>query len=316
MLNEELLEVALEALAKHKVSIDDIKTTSRSDRQTAKESHKAVNKRIETLNTAMVDTVQSEMSKIPIPKDGIDGSDGKSIKGDPGKDGKSIQGKPGKDGISIQGKPGRDGKSVKGEPGKAGKDGVGKPGKAGTDGSDGVGIKDVRGSANAITIELTNGKEKTIKLPKIKNGGSGGGFSSGTPANNSVSLLTDTTIEYPSNGDVLTFEDGKWVNETPTGGAVDIDNFQRRTEIESMFKTANSTAYKELTYSGGNITSVDIYTNSGKSVKLFTKIIGYNVDNNIDAISITDEVNSDAIYKAIGYTGSNLTSVTSTYTKA
>ncbi len=320
MLDKELLEISLEALAKHKNKIEitnkSVKSLERLMSKTIDgldENASKLDIQLSELNKNMKSSVKSEMSKIPIPKDGIDG---KSVKGIPGKDGKSIQGKAGKDGISIQGKPGKDGKSIKGEPGKPGKDGIGKPGKDGEDGSDGVGIKEVRGNSNEITIELTNGQEKTIKLPKSKGRGAGGGFTDGTPANNSVKLLTDTTIEYPSNGEVLTYQDGKWINETPAGGVVDIDNFQRRTEIEAMFKTSSSTAYKELTYGSGNITNVDIYETSGKSVKLFSKVIGYNVDNNIDAISITDEVNSDAIYKALAYTGSDLTSITSTYAKA
>ena len=317
MLNEQLLELALEALAKHKVDINNTKTLVKTleavikkDKATNIKVKDTFDEKLKLLDTSIQTIVKEEIAKLPKPKDGIDG---KSIKGPPGKDGKSIRGLPGKDGISIQGKPGKDGKdgkSIKGEPGKDGKDGVGKPG------SDGIGIKDITGNANAITIELTNGKEKVIKLPKVKTTGNGGGFTSGTPANNSVTLLTDTVIQYPSSGDVLTFQDGKWINSTPTGGVVDIDNFKRRTEIETMFKTANATTYKELIYDNENITSINIYTDNEKTVKLFTKIIGYNVDNNIDTISTIDEVNSDAIYKTIGYTGSNLTSVTSTYIKA
>ena len=93
-------------------------------------------------------------------------------------------------------------------------------------------------------------------------------------------------------------------------------SLEARVEIEAMFKVAQTTNFKELSYNEvtGNITNVDIYTTSGKTLKLFSKIIGYNVDNNIDTISIIDEVNSNTIVKTLSYINGNLVNITSTYT--
>lgn len=322
-LDTELIEISLEALSKHKVKIDStarkldsIDSLISKDKESATKELSDIHQKIKDIDDNLKSEIKSQIPKIPIPKDGKDG-----IHGSDGIDGKN--GAPGKKGTpgnqGRQGLPGKPG--VQGKDGKTGKPGEkGKTGIHGTDGSDGVGIKEVRGSASAITIELTNGKEKVIKLPKTRANTAGGGFVSGTPANSSVTLLTDTTIDRPTNGDVLTFEDGRWINETPTGGATDIDNFQRRTEIESMFKVTQSVSYKELIYTDGNITNIDLYASSSKSLKLFSKIIGYNIDNNIVTIDIVDETNNDSISKILEYAtvGSvtNISNITTTYTKS
>ncbi len=314
-MTEELLEIALEALAKHKITLEDIQSTAKTDKESNQETQKDIDKRIASISTDMLDTIQSEMDKIPVPKDGIDGE---SIEGKPGKDGQSIVGPAGKDGKSVKGDKGARGLVGKATTGKTGA--KGKDGKNAVNGIDGVGITDIRSNASAITIELSNGKTKTVKLPKQKDYGRNTMAPSkriaGTMSPGILKNLTDVYVPNALNGDVLTYDGNDWTAVTPVGGVVDIDNFKRRTEIETMFKTANSTAYKELTYNDGDITSVDIYTDSGKTVKLFTKIIGYNVDNNIDTIDITDEVNSDSISKTLAYTDGDLISVTSTYTKA
>ncbi len=87
---------------------------------------------------------------------------------------------------------------------------------------------------------------------------------------------------------------------------------ERRTEIELMFKVAESSSYKEINYTNGNISSIDVYTESNKTVKLFTKTIGYN-NGNIINVSITDEVNGGTLNKAINYTDGNISSIGSNY---
>jgi hypothetical protein len=63
-----------------------------------------------------------------------------------------------------------------------------------------------------------------------------------------------------------------------------------------------------------NITAVDIYVDSSKVTKLFSKVIGYN-NGNISTVSITDEVNGGTLNKVMAYLDGNISSVTSTYTE-
>ena len=317
-MSEELLEIAFEALAKHKVALDEIKALSTEDRDLGKKSQESIDKRIAKLSEAMIESVRSEMSKIEVPKDGIDGKSikgekGDSIVGPAGKDGKSVTGAKGIDGVH-----GKDGIGIVGAQGPVGV--TGKAGKNAIDGINGVGIEDISVEGDSLVISMTSGEVKQISLsgkPILKQGR--GGFGPATNRAGFLSKTRDVYILNPQNGDILTYENGKWINvPLPTSDPVpvDIENFQRRTEIEAMFKTDNSDAYKALTYTSGDITAVDIYTNSGMGVKLFSKTIGYNVDNNIDTINITDEVSGDNILKALVYSNGNLANITSIYTKA
>ena len=129
-LDQELLDVALTGLTNQKVIVDNTsKTVKTLDSSLSKLTAKTakdlagLGSKLDAVQAEMQSTVISEMSKIPIPKDGVDG---KSITGPKGDTGASIigpVGPSGKDGKSIVGKQGIPGKSVKGEAGKDGKDG-------------------------------------------------------------------------------------------------------------------------------------------------------------------------------------------------
>lgn len=85
--------------------------------------------------------------------------------------------------------------------------------------------------------------------------------------------------------------------------------------INLDFNTAYSTYYSEITYSSGNVSSIDIWTTSGKTTKLFTKALTYDgVSGNLTQIVVTDEVNSSTLTKAFTYdVNGNLETITKTY---
>ena len=109
---------------------------------------------------------------------------------------------------------------------------------------------------------------------------------------------------------VLTFSDGniKRVklprqNINMGGGGIvsqETVNHIKLDELLSMFNSAYSTSYSELTYSDGNITNIDVYENDTKVKKLFTKEITYS-DGNIIEIKITNTLTGYALTKTIGY---------------
>lgn len=93
------------------------------------------------------------LSQIPTPKDGIDGQDGKSIKGDKGDkgDGAIVDYELLKEFI-MSNLP----KAIKGDKGADGKDGA-----------DGVGIESITENLGDIVIKLTDGTIHRIKIPKF-----------------------------------------------------------------------------------------------------------------------------------------------------
>jgi hypothetical protein len=95
----------------------------------------------------------------------------------------------------------------------------------------------------------------------------------------------------------------------PAGGDYD----EQRLRLEAGWNQAYDTGYAEMTYSGDNITNVDIWNTASKVNKLFSKIISYSGDN-VSSTVMTDETTSAVLTKTLAYSGSNVISVTSTVT--
>jgi hypothetical protein len=83
-------------------------------------------------------------------------------------------------------------------------------------------------------------------------------------------------------------------------------------ELDTCIKNGYG-SYSEFTYVGENVTQIDYWSNSGKSLKLFTKVINYN-DSNASEIIVTDEITGIVLTTTIGYTGDEVTSVTKVIT--
>lgn len=116
--------------------------------------------------------------------------------------------------------------------------------------------------------------------------------SDSSPINVSVSddLLLDVTIQGYS----------------PTSTLI-----QSRIEIESEFKFAYSTRYKEFTFTGSNLTQIDVWDTSAKGTKLFTKTITYDAGN-IDTITLTDELSGTTLTKQIAFVDGVISTITET----
>jgi len=91
-----------------------------------------------------------------------------------------------------------------------------------------------------------------------------------------------------------------------------IDSILFRNNVEAEFNAAYDTAYHELTYSAGRLISVDIWVDNTKALKLFTKTITY-TGSNITSIEIVDEINSNTLTKTFTYSGGNISTITKTY---
>jgi hypothetical protein len=81
-------------------------------------------------------------------------------------------------------------------------------------------------------------------------------------------------------------------------------------EMEMEFKVANASYFKQLGYTGGDLTSLDIYTDSGKGTQLFGKTFSYDPSGNLGNTLLTRITDSAQVLKVFGYDGTgNLSSV-------
>lgn len=79
-----------------------------------------------------------------------------------------------------------------------------------------------------------------------------------------------------------------------------IDTNNERTELEDNFKYAYSTYYKEGVKVGNLITQINVWENSSKATKLFTKNFTYS-GSLTTGIELIDEVNGNKLVKGFTY---------------
>ena len=80
-------------------------------------------------------------------------------------------------------------------------------------------------------------------------------------------------------------------------------------ELEMEFKAVNLYYYKEFSYTGTQLTGIDIYEDDTKAIALFSKTLTY-VDNKLSQTDLTRISDSATLTKTFAYVGANLTSIT------
>lgn len=82
-------------------------------------------------------------------------------------------------------------------------------------------------------------------------------------------------------------------------------------EMEMDFVAAKANYYKELSYTGANLTGVDIWTDAGKTEQIFGKVLTY-TGADLSQTVLTRISDSITLIKDLVYTAGKLTSVTVT----
>ena len=82
-------------------------------------------------------------------------------------------------------------------------------------------------------------------------------------------------------------------------------------EMEMEFKAANLSNYKTYTYTGSNLTAVDIWTTPAMATKLFGKALTYDGSNQLTQSVLTRVSDGATLTRTLAYTGANLTSTNS-----
>lgn len=82
-------------------------------------------------------------------------------------------------------------------------------------------------------------------------------------------------------------------------------------ELEMSFKAANLSNFKELTYANSLLSEINIYTDSGKAVKLFMKELEYDVSEKLSQVTLTRVSPNATLTKTLNYdVNDNLLNIT------
>lgn len=84
-------------------------------------------------------------------------------------------------------------------------------------------------------------------------------------------------------------------------------------DIRMAFRTALDTGYKELTYTAGRLDRIDIWSDSSKVTKLFTRLFDY-VGTTLESTTTVDEQSGQQLEKNFTYAAGQLATVTEAIT--
>lgn len=159
----------------------------------------------------------------------------------------------------------------------------------------------LNGQTDTLTYTDETGTDTDISLAAYVGGG-GGGITT-------IAAATDTDTTSQSKGDILVYQNSttnKWTAKPDRAG------------LESMYNYANSNFYSELSYTDTQLTSVDVWVNSGKTTKLFERTLTYDSNNNLTQVVTKDVQGGSTRYtqtKTLSYdSNNNLINITRVYT--
>jgi hypothetical protein len=140
---------------------------------------------------------------------------------------------------------------------------------------------------------------------------------------NNLTLIPTTTINgagtlviAASTDLILVHETGGvwrayYQSTTGVGGGVFTASEKSNLELEMEFKAAQLTTFKELSYTGKNLTGIDIYVDITKVVQLFSKVLSY-TGKNLTQTVLTRVSDAAILTRDFAYSGNNLISIETT----
>ena len=166
------------------------------------------------------------------------------------------------------------------------------------EGSNCVFIGEAAGESNTLDNQFILKQDSANSIPLIQ-----GDFATGY-----VGIGTDSpSVKLDVVGSVSAstyYGDGSNL----TGIEQDLNEFEL---LESWKSSHNN--YIEFTEVSGNTTQIDYWSNSGKTLKLFTKTISYNINDEPTEIINTDEISSKILTTNIEYSGTTILNITKIY---
>ena len=135
-----------------------------------------------------------------------------------------------------------------------------------------------------------------------------------------LTIISSNTINGAANFIVSSIIDlifihstsGVWRVISPSSGSGAFTTIEKSNlELEMEFKAAQLTNFKEFTYTGKNLTAIDIYTDNTKTTKLFNKVLSY-TGTNLTQTILTRVSDSATLTNDLVYSGNDLISIEAT----
>jgi hypothetical protein len=123
-------------------------------------------------------------------------------------------------------------------------------------------------------------------------------------------MRVNRLFDYRSPKDSVNGIDGEDGVDGVDGISADV----ARLEANLLYDEALATCFKELEYTGDLLTTINLYEDSSKTNKLFTKVLSY-TDSKLSSTTVTDERTGSTLSKAFTYSGEQLIEVNETYTE-
>lgn len=128
---------------------------------------------------------------------------------------------------------------------------------------------------------------------------------------NSLTITSSSTLNNLT--ELIITSPGDYVFTHNSGGvwrvqAVYTPEEKSNLELQMAFRAAQLTNYKQLLYTGNNLTTVNIYEDNTLANLLFTKSLSY-TGNNLTSVVLTRISDGAIVTKTLSYTGSKLNSV-------
>jgi len=109
-------------------------------------------------------------------------------------------------------------------------------------------------------------------------------------------------VDYSQSSGAVSGDLSNYYTKSQTNTLINtsVSQSDERTEIEDGFKNAFSSSYHERVKTDGRITQINIWADSGKLTKLFTKDLTW-VNGLLMGVTVTDEQNGNYLNKGFTY---------------
>lgn len=122
----------------------------------------------------------------------------------------------------------------------------------------------------------------------------------------SIEDISNVNIAGITNGQILVWDDytSSFIAEDQPISSEEVSNL----ELEGEFKLNSLNSFKELIYTGSNLTTINIWTNSSKTLKLYEKTLSYS-GSQLSQMTLNRVSDNKTLTKNFLYTDGNLVSI-------
>lgn len=126
---------------------------------------------------------------------------------------------------------------------------------------------------------------------------------------NDIDDITNVDSSTVTDNQILVYDSlsGNWENKDQNLNETEKNNL----ELEGEYKLSSLNNFKELIYSGDNLTQINVWETPAKIVKIFEKNLSY-TGGQLTQIVLTRVSDSEVLTKDFTYTGDNLTGIETT----